>query len=420
MSATTRPIRLVLAGVAATALALTGAVPAAATGATTDVLVPASDFGSTYAAANQKTWLVEQWSGGTHQIGAAALASRDAIEMTRASTGSVVNVFRSFGAGVRPTAIAPLLDGASYTYSGDNVNFQFAMFYTPADSAAYGPAGSTAACTQAVDDGSTVAGKCFTILKFEPGATSTTDYLTYTLDDVQQPFGGGTDAGWWPTRQVGPYSATNRTGTLDQLLAQMADYEIYAVGASVGSGTPAGTSSLLQMTFGGQRYTFGTEPAAKSIATPPAADTAALLDFLASEGVEPDQDTSSFGTSADLDAVDPNAPFTGTLPWSDPSDAFVDVYSYSSAFSIGAFRVSGGRVSLNGIDLSHLRSGTHSLLFVGQTSRSIGAITFTVRPAALAATGTDTTALALVAAPIALLGVALVAWSRRGSRSAGA
>ena len=412
------PIRLALAALLGVTLAAAGAAPAGATSAPNDVLVPESQLGSSYAAPGEIVWLVEEWSGGSHDI-ATAFDGRPVVAMDRSGTGSVVNVFRSYGVGTRPTDFGSVLAGTNYSYTGDSVNMQFAMYYTPADPASYGPTGTVAPCYQAVDDSVPLAGKCFTILKFEPGTSVTGAYASYRVDGVQQPYGGGGDAGWWSTRQVGPYSASNRTGTLDQLLAQMADYEIYAIGASVGSGAPAGTSALLQLTFGGTRYTFGSAPTPAAPAAPPAADSAALENLLTTSGVDVAADTARFqpsGATTDLSGVDPEKPFEGSFAWGDPSDAFVDVYSYSTAEFLGSFPIVGGAVQLSGVDISHLAPGDHHLLFVGQTSGSLAAIQFAVLRT-LAVSGVETVGVALlVAAPLLAIGLGLVVYVRTAPR----
>jgi len=386
-----------LTAVASAALLLTGAVPASAV---TSKLVPESEIGSAYAGDGEVVWLAEEWSGGTHAVTTDVFDGRPALKMMRSGTSSVVNLFRSYGVGERPTAAAGLLDGASYSYAGANVNFQLAMFYTPADLSAYGPAGTVSACTQAVDNGVPRPDMCFTILKFETGQTTTGAYATIRLENAQVPYGGPGNPGWWPTKSVGSYAANSRTGTLDQLLAQMDSYEIYAAGVSVGSGTAAGESWLLDLTFGGTSYGFGSAPSPAAAATPPAADTGELEQLITDEGLDVPQQTSNFvptGSNTDLGGVDPTAPLEGQYQnWTDPTDAFVDGYTFSTATYVGTFRVVNGNVVVSGANVAHLSKGTHYLLLRGQTSGAVAVVRFTVL-GALAVTGADVARLAWTA-----------------------
>ena len=397
----------ILAAGSALALALAGASPAMAA---TSVLVPESQIGSTYAADNEVVWLAEDSAGGSHDVTTDVFDGRSAVKMMLSSTSSVVNVFRSYGVGTRPTAVAPLLDDASYSYAGSNVNFQLAMFYTPADLAAYGPSGSTSACTQAVDNGAQLADMCFTILKYETAQTTTGTYATIQLEGAQAPFAGPGNPGWWPTRSVGQYAANSRVATLDQLLGEMASYQVYAVGASVGKGTTVGDSWLLDLTFGGTSYQFGTAPIAEPATPPPATDSAGLEQLIVDDGIDVTQQTANFVPTGsgnnDLTAIDPTAPLTGEYQgWADPTDAFVDAYTFSTAQHVGTYRIVNGNVVMTGVNLSHLSKGTHYLVLRGQTSGAFVVVRMSVL-GVLAATGVDAPRMAWTAS---LGGLAVVA-----------
>ena len=117
-------------------------------------------------------------------------------------------------------------------------------------------------------------------------------------------------------------------------------------------------------------------PPAAAPAPAPAADSAALDDILADAGVDVDETTRTDFVPAggvDVDALDPNAPFSGTFAWPHV-DHHVDVYAYSTPVFLGTFPVIDGRVVLDGVDLSALAPGQHRLVFVGQSSGEVSAM----------------------------------------------
>jgi hypothetical protein len=308
--------------------------------------------------------------------------------MLQPTVNSSATMLKSYGAGVRPTNVPQLLSGSSYSYSGSNVNFQLAMFYTPIDAAHYGPTGTTLACAPAVDGGVTRAGTCFTIIKFEPKVSPAGSYVTFTLGDKQNPLIGQT-AGWLSTHSVGQYPANGRVATLAALLGQMSSYEIYGVGASVGPGTANGVSWLANLTFGGTSYSFGAPVTQAAPASAPAADSAALDQLIASDSIDVAADTASLslsGSNTDLAAIDGTQPVSALFNnWSDPTDGYVDAYSYSTPALLGTFPIVNGNVVLSGLNLTALAAGQHSLVLRGQTSGSVSVISFTVAAAAAAA-----------------------------------
>lgn len=104
------------------------------------------------------------------------------------------------------------------------------------------------------------------------------------------------------------------------------------------------------------------------------------------------------------------------ITWSG-ADSFVDVYAYSSPVLVGTFAVVDGAVQVElttGL-LSQLSAGDHTLVVVGQSSKSVQAYALNVT-AGLAETGPET-ALPLGAASLMLLlGAAALVARRRSAR----
>ena len=154
-------------------------------------------------------------------------------------------------------------------------------------------------------------------------------------------------------------------------------------------------------------------------------------------GLDVSGTTDSFVPSGDttdnpLDSLDVSKTFSGTLPWSDGVDSFVDVYAYSHhpAF-LGTFPVVGGLVQITGVDLSALEEGGHHLVFVGQTSGTVSVMAVTVKlppdaaaavPAGsvslLSSTGADPAVPIGAAGILLLLGLGLLIVAARRRRRA--
>jgi hypothetical protein len=135
-------------------------------------------------------------------------------------------------------------------------------------------------------------------------------------------------------------------------------------------------------------YDFGLTP--EPPAAPPAVDSAELDELIESEDIDVESDTDQFlptgAANTDLNAIDPTLPVSGEYEdWPEPADAFVDVYSYSTAVFVGTFQIVNGDVVLTGMDLSHLTPGVHRLLLRGQTSGAIAVVQLTVLAAPIAA-----------------------------------
>ncbi|MGN6273892.1 MAG: hypothetical protein ACTHMQ_12495 [Protaetiibacter sp.] len=421
------PRRVAVVAVGAAALLIAPVAPASAAPAPADVEVHASDVATARPIATAGWWSdLTNASVGVDKLGPNGDA---ALALDLVDTSSRAYVYRSFASDERPTDIAALRAGASYTYSGPNVNFQFELVFRPTDPS-YGPNPTTPGspgndyCDSANAWGFTdvPATWCYTVIKWEPLASSsgwtTVDLTADTAVDSSTGTGGWRSQkriGTWP--KVGSFSGS---GTFSQYFSQIAEYEVTAIVVGAGSGTPGPVVGRVKnITVGGASYRFAPEPAAP--AAPPAADSAALATFIDDEGIDVDADTALFQTESsstgDLSGVDPMQPFGGDLPWTDPTDAYVDVYSYSTATFIGTFAVVGGSVQLRGVDLSHLDDGTHHLFFRGQTSGAVAVVQFTVLAGGsqLAATGISAGAILVGALSLGALlaGVAALLIARR-------
>lgn len=419
-------VTMLAVGVAAL-LALPGSSALAAPEGVVDVHV--SDLASSRPAASSGWWTdVTNASVGVDALGP---DGDTALALDLADATSRAYVYRSFATGERPTDVDALRSGASYTYAGPNVNFQFELVFRPTDSS-YGPnptdpgAPGSDYCDSANAWGFTDVPDtwCYTVLKWEPlaaGAGWTTVDLTADTA-VDSPTGTG---GWRSQKRIGTWPKVGTfsgSGTFSDYFAQIAEYEVTAIVVGAGSGTAGPTiGRVSDITVGGVSYRFAPEPATP--AAPPAGDSTALADLIDAEGVDVAADTALFTpvgpANTDLSGIDPTLPLAGDFPWNEASDAFVDVYSYSAASFLGTFAVVGGTVQLRGVDLSHLDGGTHHVLFRGQTSGALGVVQVTVLAAGggaeLAATGapTGTIVVSLVSLAALLAGIGALVRGRR-------
>lgn len=258
---------------------------------------------------------------------------------------------------------------------------------------------------------------------------------------------------WWsrtptPGLPSGPHAGYQRAfGTLAEWAAALPSAHIDQFGYSLGSGA-IGDATFRSLTLGCTVYSFEpvsptptptTEPTATPTdepttpgtgTTPPpdpdhathlGTTTEALLDTLRQLDVPVRTPGAAGLTISDAAGtvtgpLDAGTRYDVVVPWSG-ADSWVDVYLYSSRVYVGTFPLVDGAVRLTGLDLSGLDAGTHHLVLVGQQSGTVGAVQLEVTAAsgsladtgdgALAATGTDATALALVAVLLTVAGAAL-------------
>lgn len=428
-----RGLAIGLGGLLAAGLAVGGSVSAQAASATANVTL--DQFGADRAAGSSTGWWVDRSNAGDARDGVAFDGSA-ALQLSTPSARDGVRALYTYGPSAeRPAGIKQLLRDASYSYSGSNVNFQVEIFFTPKDET-FGPTAADPAnkCTPA-----SVAGQCYTSIKWEPFDTSSNAWTTVDLSaDTAADSSTGT-GGWKNTNRVGTYAKPGALigNTLTEYLDQMQDYTILAAGVAIGSGTANSVGYVRQLTMGGQEFRFaaGVKPPAPA----PVANTDALVGLLADNNVDVAETTAAFVApqGVDLARLDPTVPLTGAFPWQESSDDFVDVYAYSTPLFLGTFPVINGQLQLDGVDLAALAGGDHHIVFVGQQSKAVSAIAVTVVPAAvvvpttapattgttqpaasLAATGFDPAGLWAAGAAFLVLGSAAVfaAVSRRAQR----
>ncbi|MCU1514729.1 MAG: hypothetical protein JWO10_1819, partial [Microbacteriaceae bacterium] len=283
------------------------------------------------------------------------------------------------------------------------------------------------ACTPAVDGGVTLPNMCYTIIKFELLGNSVGAWTTTTLGDKTAAkfiVGGGAEAGWWATKRVGQYIVGAQGAGLPELLAEMTNYQVFAVGASIGKSGPAGDSWLLNLTFGGISNSFGSAATPATPAGSPFSDSAAVQQYISANSINVPGDTANFAptgdSNTDLSKIESEHTMNGQYDnWQDPTDAFADVYSFSDAAYLGTFPVINGSVVLTNADISALLPGSHYLLFQGQTSGTLGLAAFTVvaPAAALAATGGTLSESTLIVGFLLLAaGIAAFTAGRLGAR----
>lgn len=412
---------LTATGVVATLGFLGGSAVAA--GGTEDVVVAADgtipgwyDGGSGLA----DPWIVEQHLG----VSSLHLSSPDNKNVTLMRNLSTATPPASGPA----TAVSQIADlfasGLGYTTDGHNANLQLSLRYKPAHPAVAGVDGAVSICGNKDDypGGNAWEGWCWTILKYEPTVDSTgwsTKTLVNPLDS--------SDPGWWgnTTRTIGANIPANTWYKKDIsfFTSEMSEVVIDGVGLSIGSAAGATGATIFDtwvknLTWGGVSRTFSATPVMP--ATPPAGDSDDLEDLMASDPATYPNASSDFSANggtpgAGLAAIDSAKPLDGELPWTNPSDNFVDVYAYSAPIHLGTFPVVNGQVILTGIDVSALEAGGHHLVFIGQTSTDVQVVAISVR--ALAATGAASALpVVLAATSLLLLGALLVlstAYARR-------
>jgi hypothetical protein len=438
-AARSRLSRRLLAGAIAVGAALSlSIVSAGPAGAAETSLVSGSAISSSRAASDG--WFKEENSGGSVGI-APAPDGTNSLELNLATPGSSVRALRSYGPdSVRPSgtaALAAIVHSASYQYLGLNVNFQLEFFFKPVDSA-YGPASGANKCTQAGDAG--FEDWCYGVIKYEPGHAAEGGWETVALGDHTEGWLGSTQPGWWPTNRIGSIAKNSFDVSFDEMLAQMSEVKLLGVGVAAGSGSPADSTGWVRsVSYSGTTYRFGDAPPAPAAPAPaPVASSDDLDQFIAASDLDVAATTESFAVGeaapGQTAAIDPNAPLDATLPWSEDTDDFVDVYAYSEPLFLGSFPVVDGTVVVTGVDLSALEAGGHHLVFIGQTSNTVAVVQIEVAVApvatnsptpapdaagpdatgpVLAATGSDALPLGLLGAGFAALGGTVLVLLRR-------
>jgi LPXTG-motif cell wall-anchored protein len=149
----------------------------------------------------------------------------------------------------------------------------------------------------------------------------------------------------------------------------------------------------------------------------PVADSSELGAYLDSLGVEREA-----ADKASLPAkVEQGKAQTASLEWWG-GDSYVDVYAYSAPVFLGSFAVVDGSVSLTLTPelLAQLGEGSHTLVFVGQSSGSVQAVAFeiggsVVSGARLAETGADPILPIGVGGALLILGAGVLIARRRSA-----
>jgi hypothetical protein len=253
-------VLLLISFIAIAGIAL-GAGPANATPVGTTQWVVAADIPTgTRAPAGTVSWFADPTAAGEYATTTTAFDGTEALRLTTPAATDGIRVLDSYGSGITPPSIPQIVSGASYTYSGSNVNFQIEIFYTPADPA-YGPDPANGAnrCTPA---GTAFPGQCYTVIKWEPLVSSPSAWRTVDLS-VDTPL-TATAGGWKNTNRIGIYAKPGPLlgNTMAEYLTQIASYNVLAVGASLGTGTADSVGYLQTISYAGDTYQFRAEPPA--------------------------------------------------------------------------------------------------------------------------------------------------------------
>ncbi|WP_185740423.1 beta strand repeat-containing protein [Homoserinimonas aerilata] len=268
-----------LAALGAALAVVASALVAAPASASPGVTVTAADLASTGRTGSAGWWAdYDSSMSGSLSVGTGGPGGAPALGLHIADTSSKAYVYNNYPAGARPTDVAPLRSGASYTYAGTNVNFQIEMVFKPVDPA-YGPNPDDASspgetyCDSANRWGFTdvPADWCYTSIKWEPLNTSVGSWTTVDLAaDTAVDSGTGT-GGWRTNKRIGIWGKAGSfsgSGTFSQYLDQIESYQVTAFVIGTGSGTAGPVTGWVRdVTFGGTVYSFATSPAAPTIGT---------------------------------------------------------------------------------------------------------------------------------------------------------
>lgn len=234
--------------------------------------------------------------------------------------------------------------------------------------------------------------------------------LGQTITATVAPFVGGINDPVDPTLtyQWG-YSGGNYGDLLDGATSLTLEVPAQAVGSNLVFSTTAradGYAVTDSSYFSDVKVTAPQLPAAPA----PVADSSQVDAYLAANYVEKIPAASAGLPASGLSA---DKSYTATIEWF-AGDSFVDVYAYSAPRLVGSFPVVDGvvQVTLTPEMLAMIGSGSHTLVYVGQTSGAVQAVAFEIIPA-LASTGADLAFPLIGGSALLLLGGAILVMRRR-------
>jgi hypothetical protein len=314
--------------------------------------VVAADVGAARAATGTTSWFADPTHNGTFATSTGTFDSSTALQLSTPAATDGIRVLNSYGSGVTPPTIPQITSGASYTYSGSNVDFQIELFFTPADST-YGPdpANGPTKCTAA---GAAYPGMCYTVIKWEPIATSPSAWSTVDLS-TDAPL-TATTGGWKNTNEIGIYPKPGPLvgNSLSEYLAQMSNYQVLAVGVSLGSGTAASIGYVQTLTYAAQTYNFEPEPVVGPVIVSPLHDTVPIganySKTVAVTGTGPFTYSISTGSLPSGLALDPIAGVISGVPTSRGTSTFTLSVTGAGGTTTQAGSISVGALAETGID----------------------------------------------------------------------
>ncbi|MFD1713767.1 LPXTG cell wall anchor domain-containing protein [Amnibacterium flavum] len=187
-----------------------------------------------------------------------------------------------------------------------------------------------------------------------------------------------------------------------------------AVGAHIGLSAIAEKDGYSPTITGGGPEALVSAPQ-KPAAPAPVADSSGLAAFLAANYAA---EFSSEAVGLPKGSLSSDSTYTAKMDWYS-GDSFVDVYAYSSPRLVGTFPVVDGvvQVTLTPAILAMIGSGSHTLVYVGQSSGGVQSVALEIS-AALASTGADITAPLIGGSVLLVLGgVLLVARRRKATKA---
>jgi hypothetical protein len=249
-----RRYAMIAVGALATGMVGLGASPASAVAGDTEYVSAAS-----VSTSGKTPWVADPTLDGAYAFGSAPDTTQ-ALNLSAPTGSDGIRILKRLDP--RPTDVSSILGGASYTYTGSDVNFQLELFFTPADSQ-YGPEATdpTKRCTPAIDDGSVLPGQCYTVIKWEPLSTAAAWKTVELTADTAVDSATGT-AGWKNTDRIGQYAKPGPLvgNTLSEYLTEMRSYTVIGAGVALGSGTAGVSGWVKDLAIGGVDYRFADAP----------------------------------------------------------------------------------------------------------------------------------------------------------------